>query len=78
MTSSLKTSKYSIFLPIPNITGLHVPYEQGSEMEEVFFKLVYILPETHEYIHRPKKSKETSIVLIYYSHDTQNLENICI
>lgn len=25
--SSFKTSEYSIFMPIPHITGLHVPYE---------------------------------------------------
>lgn len=43
MTSSFETSKYSGFVAIPDIAELHVPYEQASEMEEVFFKLLYIL-----------------------------------
>lgn len=48
MTSRFKTSKYSIFVPVPDITGLHEPCEEASEIEVVFFEFICILPEMHE------------------------------
>lgn len=49
-------------MPVAHITGLHVPYEQASEIEDVFFKLLCFLPEIHEYAHT---HKNLEIVYVY-------------
>lgn len=77
MTSSFKTSKYSGFVPIPDITGLDVPYEQASEMEEVSWNR-YVFYQKFMNTHTQKTPKETSVVPIYYSRDTQNLETVYV
>jgi len=58
MTSSFKTRNYSIFGPILGITGLHVPYEQASEMDAAFFKKLCILAEISEYTHAQKRQRK--------------------